>query len=147
MEWIREYFWVLVIVGILLVSGIISAIMICVCRTQLSRGLSRRIQQSFAVRRKVEKPIEDNRVYLENTLYHRSGDAPPPPIPSRIIITESKTNPSHTTMERQRYANEFSLPDKMRSDCIEVLSEEDENDYDDTAMPGTVDYEHEIRRM
>nr|XP_033777272.1 SLP adapter and CSK-interacting membrane protein [Geotrypetes seraphini] len=149
MDWIRKYFWVLVIVGILLVSCIIGIIMFCVCRTQLPRGLSRRIRQSFAVKRKVEKNIEDNRVYLENTIYQRSGDAPS--VPSRIAITESKTNafyPNYNIMETQRSPKVISLPDKRTSDCgyVEVLSE-DETDYDDTAMPGTVEYDHEIRRM
>ncbi|XP_029469280.1 SLP adapter and CSK-interacting membrane protein [Rhinatrema bivittatum] len=152
MTWMREYFWVLVIAGILLVCGIIGIIMFCLCRTQLQRGLSRKIQKSFAVRRQVQNSSEDNRVYLENSIYQRSGNDPP--LPSRVIIAEetrTEFHPSLHTLESGGYPKPFSLPDKRQSDSgyIDILPEinDGENDYDDAAMPGTTEYENEIKRM
>ncbi|XP_075053829.1 SLP adapter and CSK-interacting membrane protein [Mixophyes fleayi] len=48
--WYRQYFWLLVFGGIVIFAGIISLVMVCICRTQFSRRLTVRIQKSLKVK-------------------------------------------------------------------------------------------------
>ncbi|XP_072271564.1 SLP adapter and CSK-interacting membrane protein isoform X2 [Pyxicephalus adspersus] len=64
--WYRQYFWLLVFGGIILLTVIISIIMICVCRTQISKSVTNRIQKSFKLKKRTKSTID-------NSLYHLSG--------------------------------------------------------------------------
>ncbi|KAM4700768.1 uncharacterized protein O3C94_001856 isoform 2-T2 [Discoglossus pictus] len=69
--WYREYFWLLVFGGIILFTGIISIIMICVCKRQYSTQIALKIQKSF---RKKRNPaaIQGNLFTLQTDIYGSS---------------------------------------------------------------------------
>ncbi|XP_068121432.1 uncharacterized protein [Hyperolius riggenbachi] len=62
--WYRQYFWLLVFGGIILFTGIITLVMICVCRAQFSKRVTVKIQQSFRKKkRQTSTIITDNSIY------------------------------------------------------------------------------------
>ncbi|KAM5180663.1 uncharacterized protein ACMZJ9_001177 [Mantella aurantiaca] len=68
MPWYRQYFWLLLFGGIILFTAIISFSMICVCRTQLSKNVTTRIQKSFKLKKRHKSTVVKN-----NSIYHSSG--------------------------------------------------------------------------
>ncbi|KAE8625238.1 hypothetical protein XENTR_v10006204 [Xenopus tropicalis] len=70
--WYRQYFWLLVFAGIVLFTAIISLIMVCLCRTQFSKGLSARIQKSFRQKSRNQTQRQANQVIMDNSIYTSS---------------------------------------------------------------------------
>ncbi|XP_073446699.1 SLP adapter and CSK-interacting membrane protein [Dendrobates tinctorius] len=72
MEWYRQYFWLLVFGGIILVIAIISFVMVCLCRTQLSRSITIRLQRT-AKQEKKQTHVQNVSVIADNGFYQSTA--------------------------------------------------------------------------
>ncbi|XP_077155764.1 uncharacterized protein LOC143818300 isoform X1 [Ranitomeya variabilis] len=72
MEWYRQYFWLLVFGGIILVIAIISFVMVCLCRTQLSRRITLRLQRT-AKQEKKQTHAQNVSVIADNGFYQSTA--------------------------------------------------------------------------
>ncbi|KAJ1185360.1 hypothetical protein NDU88_002153 [Pleurodeles waltl] len=137
-KWVRNYFWVILILCIVLVSAIISIIMVCVCRTQLYRGFSQRFSKSFTVRRKHEG--KQHALTSENSIYHVSGNGPPPSSRDLVKVEDEQcySYVQHDNLfEIERYTNNSA--NRPNSGYIGVLPDGD-SDYDDAIIPPSILY-------
>ncbi|KAM4044318.1 uncharacterized protein ACNLHF_008309 [Anomaloglossus baeobatrachus] len=97
MEWYRQYFWLLVFGGIILVIAIISFIMACFCRTQLSRRMTSRLQRSLKKGKK-QTQVQNVAVVSDNSLY-RSTARP-------TLILPETSNLHHDTITEKVIASQ-----------------------------------------
>ncbi|XP_063813221.1 uncharacterized protein LOC135050869 [Pseudophryne corroboree] len=88
--WYRQYFWLLVFGGIILFAGIISLVMVCVCRTQFSKRLTIRIQKSWKQKKK-------RRQERKNTVIAESYR---PTAPPTVLLPEARPNLFDTNSEK-----------------------------------------------
>lgn len=136
MKWLWDYFWVILISCIILVSAIISITMVCVCRTQLSRGFSQRLSKSFTVRRK-HNGTQDALNY-ESSIYHISVNVPP--VPSRNLVAVEDGNcysyAQHDNLFIQQRHASISA-NQPQSGYIGVLPDGD-SDYDDAIIAPSI---------
>lgn len=66
--WYRQYFWLLVFGGIILITAIISFLMVCFCKTQFSRSLTIRFQRT-AKQEKNQTRDQNVAVITDNGFY------------------------------------------------------------------------------
>ncbi|XP_056412342.1 uncharacterized protein LOC130355757 [Hyla sarda] len=84
--WYTQYFWLLVFGGIILVTGIISFVMFCFCRTQFSRSLKLQIKRT-SKEEKTQTRVQNVAVISDDLFYHSSA--------SPTIILPEATNYKH----------------------------------------------------
>ncbi|XP_069470707.1 SLP adapter and CSK-interacting membrane protein [Ambystoma mexicanum] len=128
LTWLRNNRWIILIVGIIFISCVISIIMVCVCRSQLSRGLSKRFSKSFGTG-------TQNSASYENSIRSISEHVPLPP--SRHVTEVEDACYSNVQNERfvevEDYLQETTRPSS--SGYIDVVYENGENIYDDAIIP------------
>ncbi|KAM3933109.1 SLP adapter and CSK-interacting membrane protein [Leptodactylus fuscus] len=73
--WYRQYFWLLVFGGLILVIAVISFAMVCFCRTQLSRCRTLKIRKS---EKQKKKQADDQTVAVISVNSFHQPTAPPP---------------------------------------------------------------------
>ncbi|XP_041440077.1 uncharacterized protein LOC108709674 isoform X2 [Xenopus laevis] len=155
-SWYRQYFWLLVFAGIIVVTAIITLIMVCLCRTQFSKRLSLRIQKSFRQNSRNQRQRESSAVILQNSIYTSSPriikanpdlrldsnrQAPQQntfPVYAMAQKKEKQLQYGNADYEQEQTGKEYAdfVPeweDMRNGEYIDVLPEDDENDesYDD----------------
>ncbi|XP_073526633.1 uncharacterized protein [Phyllobates terribilis] len=121
MEWYRQYFWLLVFGGIILVIAIISFVMVCLCRTQLSRSITLRLQRT-AKQEKKQTHIENVSVIADNNFYQSTAQPtiklPETPglqygtITDKVIANQqmySTVNKEPVTLQKQKIHSEYNV--------------------------------------
>ncbi|XP_078539695.1 SLP adapter and CSK-interacting membrane protein [Lissotriton helveticus] len=135
MKWLWDYFWVILISCIILVSAIISITMVCVCRTHIYRRFSQRLSKSFAVRMR-HNGTQDALNY-ESSIYQISSNVPP--VSSRdLVAVEGDTCYSYAQgnlfMQERHVGNSANQP---YSGYVGVLPDGD-SDYDDAIIAPSI---------